>query len=421
MPAYNEAVRLRNRFAGLPFDLPLMTEADLRERKRLIDQGRPLPIFGPKEAFMTVQERTIFYKQGRGDAGGGGGMLSASALLSPADASRAPRSGGNSPGGMLQHQQGATRRGELVQQLREDPEATSALRGLGVFTPTAAPAAAMAAAAAAAVTSHQQLPGRSSRKRQRDLLHAATATDGDIGGMGAPGRATPKGRKQQHHDRKVSPVRAPQWIGDETGATSFRAASTGSSSSSFGDGIAEALLHFPAAAAAAAAAGGGARRNSSLLDSLAGPPETPTPRDIQDESEFGLLQPQQQQQQQQQQQHEDDVLRSSSAAVEGGAQGETSLPLGGTSPGAPPAAVSDWEPTAMAANIAASMGLPLEEFAERLSLFIRRAEGHAAAAAAVGAVGNELAGGDTTHHASPALEAALSAVEARGAPPYVAR
>lgn len=68
LPAYNEAVRLRNRFAGLPFHLPPLTVADLARRKTLLESGAPLPGHGPQEAFMTVQERTIFYKQGKGAA-----------------------------------------------------------------------------------------------------------------------------------------------------------------------------------------------------------------------------------------------------------------------------------------------------------------------------------------------------------------
>ncbi|PHJ20005.1 hypothetical protein CSUI_006164 [Cystoisospora suis] len=63
LPAYNDAVRMRNKHAGLPFSLPLMTLEDLQARKELLDRGEALPNHGPDEAFMTVQERITYYKQ----------------------------------------------------------------------------------------------------------------------------------------------------------------------------------------------------------------------------------------------------------------------------------------------------------------------------------------------------------------------
>ncbi|XP_026190226.1 uncharacterized protein LOC34618026 [Cyclospora cayetanensis] len=357
MPAYNEAVRLRNRYAGLPFQLPLMTEAVLRERKLLLDQGRPLPLYGPKEAFMTVQERTIFYKQGRLDA-------------SVHDF----RSHAAIPAVQQQSEQ------QREQQLRDDPEATSALRGLGVFT---APTGALQA----------QQAGRTSKKRQRDRILGmpAAATDA-AANAGAAGKLSPKARKSE---RRLSGVGgAPgsgQWIAADDAVASLRAgSSSSSSSSSFGDGIADALLQFPAAAAAAG--------SGLLLDSISRRPPAEGGALFegcsQGESEFGLLLPQQQQQK------GSERSRRSGAEAEGSSGSAESRPVG-SSLAAPSAArptgTADWEATAVAADIAASLGLPLEELAARLSHFIRGADGRgagaAAATAAAGVARNNLSGG----------------------------
>ncbi|PFH38264.1 hypothetical protein BESB_006050 [Besnoitia besnoiti] len=63
LPAYNEAVRLRNKFAALPFLLPTMTLKELEKRKSLLEEGALLPGHGPREAFMTVQQRMTYYRQ----------------------------------------------------------------------------------------------------------------------------------------------------------------------------------------------------------------------------------------------------------------------------------------------------------------------------------------------------------------------
>nr|CEL70685.1 TPA: hypothetical protein BN1204_063665 [Neospora caninum Liverpool] len=57
LPAYNEAVRLRNKFAGLPFRLPALT-FEVRPVVAI-----PLSGHGPREAFMTVQQRMTYYRQ----------------------------------------------------------------------------------------------------------------------------------------------------------------------------------------------------------------------------------------------------------------------------------------------------------------------------------------------------------------------
>ncbi|OEH74729.1 hypothetical protein cyc_00934 [Cyclospora cayetanensis] len=346
MPAYNEAVRLRNRYAGLPFQLPLMTEAVLRERKLLLDQGRPLPLYGPKEAFMTVQERTIFYKQGRLDASVHDFRSHAAipAVQQQSEQQREQQAAGS--GGFC--------KAEFNQQLRDDPEATSALRGLGVFT---APTGALQA----------QQAGRTSKKRQRDRILGvpAAATDA-AANAGAAGKLSPKARKSE---RRLSGVGgAPgsgQWIAADDAVASLRAgSSSSSSSSSFGDGIADALLQFPAAAAAAG--------SGLLLDSISRRPPAEGGALFegcsQGESEFGLLLPQQQQQK------GSERSRRSGAEAEGSSGSAESRPVG-SSLAAPSAArptgTADWEATAVAADIAASLGLPLEELAARLSHFIR--------------------------------------------------
>ncbi|KEP65540.1 UNVERIFIED_CONTAM: hypothetical protein HHA_246995 [Hammondia hammondi] len=63
LPAYNEAVRLRNKFAGLPFVLPALTLEELQKRKGALEQRIPLRGHGPREAFMTVQQRMTHYRQ----------------------------------------------------------------------------------------------------------------------------------------------------------------------------------------------------------------------------------------------------------------------------------------------------------------------------------------------------------------------
>ncbi|ESS34164.1 hypothetical protein TGDOM2_246995 [Toxoplasma gondii GAB2-2007-GAL-DOM2] len=63
LPAYNEAVRLRNKFAGLPFVLPALTLEELQKRKGALEQRIPLRGHGPREAFMTVQQRMTYYRQ----------------------------------------------------------------------------------------------------------------------------------------------------------------------------------------------------------------------------------------------------------------------------------------------------------------------------------------------------------------------